>query len=49
MRKKVAFELSAEDIEWKKLLEKLSEIVNDTCKDIYYLEISYSEHDDNHN
>lgn len=46
MKKKVTFELSAEDIEWKELLEKLNKIVDNTCKEISSLEISYSEHDE---
>lgn len=47
MKKKITFELSAEDIEWKELLEKINEIVDETCKEISSLEISYSEHDEN--
>lgn len=49
MKKKVTFELSAEDIEWKELLEKLNEIKEETCKEISSLEISYSEHDEKNN
>lgn len=46
MKKKVEFELSAEYIDWKEILEKLKDIIDDTCKDIHSFEIEYSESDE---
>lgn len=43
MKKKVEFEVNAEYIDWKEMLEKLNEITEETCKDISSLEISYTE------
>lgn len=47
MKKKVEFELVADYIDWKEMLEKLNEITEETCKDISSLEISYKECEDN--
>jgi len=47
MKKKVTFEINAEYINWKEILEKLNEITEETCKEISSLNISYSEEDDN--
>jgi hypothetical protein len=43
MKKKVTFEVSAEYIDWKDMLEKLNETVEETCKEVYSLDINYSE------
>lgn len=47
MKKKVTFEVHAEYIDWKEMLEKLNEIVEETCKEVSSLEVTYSENDDN--
>lgn len=46
MKKKVTFEVSAGYIDWKEMLEKLNEIVEETCKDISSLDINYAENED---
>lgn len=43
MKKKVEFELSAEYIDWKELLEKLKDIIDETCKGVCSFDIDYSE------
>ena len=47
MKKKVTFEAYAEYIDWKDMLEKLNDIIEETCKDVSSLNITYSESDDN--
>lgn len=47
MNKKVTFEISAGYIDWKEILEKLKDVVDDTCKEISSFDITYSENDDN--
>ena len=47
MKKKVTFELCAEYIDWKEMLEKLNDIVEETCKEVSSFDITYSENDDN--
>lgn len=46
MKKKVTFEVNAEYIDWKEMLEKLSEMVEETCKEVSSLDINYSENED---
>ena len=47
MKKKVTFEVSAEYIDWKEMLEKLNDAVEETCKEISSMDITYSENEDN--
>lgn len=46
MKKKVTFELKAEYIDWKEMLDKLKDIADESCKDISSLDITYSECED---
>ena len=47
MKKKVTVEVGAEYIDWKEILEKLNDAIEESCKEISSLEITYSENEDN--
>ncbi len=41
--KKLEVEILAEYIDWSDILNKLNEVISETCKEIYSIKIDYKE------